>query len=106
MWLDLIVIDILLLYATYCPLSDRWLDEVSIAKRNENNFMLKKYKILKKGDFKMPLSLEEKDAKEVMFSLVQDGFSVEPNIFRALNDADALDKFDLAKLPTERAKLK
>ncbi len=59
--------------------------------------MLKTYKILKKGEFCFAQSLEDPDAKDIIFSLIQDSFGIESLSILAINSEEALEQYHMGK---------
>lgn len=54
-----------------------------------------KYKILKKNGIILAQSLDDSDAKEIIFSLIKDSFGVVPCTISAIDSEDALSQFEM-----------
>ncbi len=52
--------------------------------------MIKSYTVLKKGDFLLPQCIESPEAKEVIFTLICDGFTIESKLVKAIDSSEAL----------------
>jgi len=57
--------------------------------------MIKSYTILKKGSFIVPQRIDLAEAKEVIYSLICDDFTVESQIIKAINSQEAIEKFHI-----------